>query len=213
VSFVRSLAKLRSRAPDAAPAWLVVGLGNPGAQYAKTRHNIGFVCVNRLAQQGHTRFRTVARDRADVAQVTIGAVPVLLVQPVTYMNESGQAVSRLVKRYALDPLHVLLIYDDVDLPFPAVRIRQEGSSGGHRGVQSVVESLRSTAIPRVRIGIGRGPGSTKDYVLTEFSSDERKQILVLADHVASIVEKIIGEGVVEAMNQFNGKPVEGVTTA
>lgn len=209
MSFVRSLAKLRNRQPSTVVAgqradWLVVGLGNPGAQYAKTRHNIGFMCTNRVAHRFGVRFRSSSRDRADMASVIIGGQPVVLAQPQTYMNESGNAVSRLRKRFQLDPAHIILVYDDIDLPFATIRVRQGGTSGGQRGAQSVVEALQTTEVPRIRVGIGRGSGPAKDHVLAEFSGDERQQLPLVCDRVADIVEAMVTDGVVATMNRFNG---------
>jgi len=207
MTFVRSLAKLGRRQNEFQPEWVVVGLGNPGAQYAKTRHNVGFMCTNRLAHNLGARFRSSDKDRSDVAHAVLAEDAILLVQPRTYMNESGQAMKRILRRYDLLPDKLILIYDDVDLPFGTVRVRQEGSSGGHRGIQSIIDSLQTTEIPRVRVGIGRGSGPTKEYVLAEFSPEEREQLPSLCDRVAKIVAAVIAGGVVAAMNQFNGPGV------
>ena len=213
MSFVRSLAKLRRHEPEANPEWLVVGLGNPGTQYAKTRHNVGFMCTNRIAQRLGSRFKSSSKDRADVARIAIAGVTVLLAQPQTYMNESGQAVARLARRYGLNPDRIVIVYDDVDLPALTVRVRQSGSAGGHRGVQSIIDAMRTSDFPRVRVGIGRGQGSTKDYVLTEFTPDERRQLPSVCDLVYDIVESIVSEGVVAAMNRFNGQASQKVSAS
>jgi PTH1 family peptidyl-tRNA hydrolase len=213
MSFVRSLARLRQKPQSKQPEWLLVGLGNPGAQYAKTRHNIGFMCLNRLAHRVGARFRSSARDRADVVETSVAGVPAMLAQPQTYMNDSGVAVSRMVKRLRIDPTRVLLIYDDVDLPFSSVRIRAEGSSGGHRGVQSVIDSLQTSELPRVRVGIGRGGAGTKEYVLTEFSADERRRLPAICDLVSDIVETIVTDGVVGAMNRYNSQASRDATAS
>ena len=204
MSFVKSLAKLRSKPAEGPVEFLLVGLGNPGAQYSKTRHNIGFMALNRLAHRAHVRFRSSGKDRADVAAAAMADMSVMLAQPQTFMNDSGVSVARLTKRLNLDSGKVLLIYDDVDLPFGAIRVRQEGSAGGHRGVQSVIDHLRTTEIARIRIGIGRGPGGTKDHVLAEFTPEERQIVPELCDRVAEIVDVVLTEGTVAAMNRFNG---------
>src|SRR5947209_6150538 len=160
--FLRSLAKLRKKPPTSHPDWMVVGLGNPGAQYSRTRHNIGFMCANRLAHRSGVRFQSSGKDRSDLTMATVGNVPVLIVEPQTYMNESGNALARLSRRYDIANDRVLIIYDDVDLPFGVVRIRHGGTSGGHRGMQSMIEALKVSEIPRIRVGIGRGPAPTKD---------------------------------------------------
>jgi PTH1 family peptidyl-tRNA hydrolase len=206
MSFMRSVVRLRAK-PKLAfqPAWLIVGLGNPGAQYAKTRHNVGFMCTNVLARRAEVRFRGSGKDRADTARAVIGTVPALLVQPVTYMNESGVAVARLCRSLNIRPDHVLLIYDEVDLPFGSIRIRAEGSAGGHRGVRSVIDSLRTNEFPRIRVGIGRGAQATRDYVLTEFAPHERARLPEMCAQVADAVEVIVSDGVVTAMNRFNSR--------
>jgi PTH1 family peptidyl-tRNA hydrolase len=206
VSFVRSLARLRSNRPEGRADWLIVGLGNPGAQYSKTRHNIGFMCLNRLATRSHTQFHSSKADRADIASAMVADVNTLMAQPQTYMNDSGVAVARMVKRLNLHPDHLILIYDDVDLPFGAIRIRQEGSAGGHRGVLSVVEHLQTTAVPRIRVGIGRGAAGTRDYVLTEFKPEERQQLSDICTRVSDAVEVAVTDGVIAAMNRFNSQP-------
>lgn len=205
MSFVRSLAKLRTKSQDQHPEWLIVGLGNPGAQYARTRHNIGFMVLNRLAHRAGVRFRSSTADRSDVAPAMVAGVPVLLAQPQTYMNESGIAVARMVKRLQLSADRVVLIYDDVDLPFATIRVRQSGSDGGHRGVRSIVQSLGTNEVPRIRMGVGRGAKDTKDYVLSEFLPDERQQVPQLCDNAIKIVESITTDGIISAMNSFNGK--------
>lgn len=213
MSFVRKLTKFRTHAPISHPRWLIVGLGNPGSEYARTRHNVGFMCTNRLAQRAGARFRGSARDRADVADAVLGGVPILFAQPRTYMNESGQAVSRMVQHYHLPLERVLLICDDVDLPFGTVRLRQGGSSGGQKGVKSVIDAVQTSDIPRVRVGIGRGERETKEYVLTEFTGEQRVQLTALCDFVGDVVECVVVAGVPAAMNRFNGAAIPGLTAS
>lgn len=205
MSFVRSLVRLRGKGPEGRPEWLIAGLGNPGARYAKTRHNIGFMCVNRIAHQAGARFRGGGRDRADVALAVIAGVEVLLAQPQTYMNDSGAALARLGKRYRIPPNRTFVIYDDVDLPFATIRVREAGSAGGHRGIQSVIDHLGTAGIPRVRVGIGRDASDAREYVLAEFSPEERRAVPAVCDTVAAIVSTVVAEGVVAAMNRFNGQ--------
>ncbi len=193
------------KAPETGPPqYLIVGLGNPGGRYEKTRHNIGFMCVNRIAQRMGTRFHS-SKHRADVSRGSIAGVPVLLAQPQTFMNDSGQAVQRLAAYYHIQPDHILLIYDEIDLPFGRVRIREGGSAGGHRGVQSVIDHLRTSDIPRVRVGIGRGPGEAKNYVLSDFSPSQKQVLTELCDTVADIVERILSDGIIAAMNEYNNR--------
>lgn len=187
-----------------APQYLIVGLGNPGARYEKTRHNIGFMSLNRLAERAGIRFRS-SKQRADIARGTIVGVPVLLAQPQTFMNDSGDAVQRLAAYYRIPADRIILIYDEIDLPFAKVRIRERGSAGGHRGVQSVIDHLKTNEIPRIRVGIGRGAGEAKNYVLGEFTSSQRQVLPELCDRVADIVERILADGVTAAMNAYNNQ--------
>lgn len=207
MSFVRSIARLRKREETAHPEWVVVSLGNPGAQYARTRHNIGFMCANRLAQRAHTRFRHSSKDRADLATTSMAGVAVVVAQPQTYMNESGIAVRRLARHFDISPGRILVVYDDVDLPFGALRIREQGSAGGHKGMKSVIQELGTSDIPRIRVGIGRESGETRDYVLSQFSNGERRLLEPLCDRVAEVVQVVVTEGVTAAMNRFNGATV------
>jgi PTH1 family peptidyl-tRNA hydrolase len=170
------------------------------------------MCLNRIAHQAHVRFRHSAKDRADIAPTDIDGVPVMLAQPQTFMNESGIAAARLAQRLNLSPDHCLVVYDDVDLPFGSVRIRSEGSAGGQKGMRSIIDHLKTSEIPRIRVGIGRSGGRTTDHVLSEFGADERIALTALCDHVAQIVGVIVADGVVAAMNRFNGQdPVQPVS--
>jgi PTH1 family peptidyl-tRNA hydrolase len=121
------------------------------------------------------------------------------------MNDSGEAVQRLAAYYHIEPDHILLIYDEIDLPFGRVRIREGGSAGGHRGVQSVIDHLRTSDIPRVRVGIGRGPGEAKNYVLSDFSPNQKQVLTELCDTVADIVDRILSDGIIAAMNEYNNR--------
>jgi peptidyl-tRNA hydrolase, PTH1 family len=193
------------KAPDTGPPqYLIVGLGNPGGRYEKTRHNIGFMCVNRIAQRMGARFHS-SKHRADVSRGSIAGVPVLLAQPQTFMNDSGEAVQRLAAYYHIEPDHIILIYDEIDLPFAKVRIREGGSAGGHRGVQSVIDRLRTSEIPRIRVGVGRGPGEAKNHVLSDFSPSQKQVLSELCDTVADIVERILSDGIIAAMNAYNNR--------
>ena len=180
---------------------LVVGLGNPGRRYRGTRHNVGWEVVDRLAR----RFGIQLEEEAEalVGRGTIAGCPVLLAKPQTYMNESGRAVRALVRRYGLAPQDLLIVYDDVDLPVGAIRIRPRGSAGGHHGMASVIEALGTQEIPRVRIGIGRPPGDTAEYVLSRFSPEERPVVEEAVERAADAVETILREGIEVAMGRFN----------
>jgi len=153
--------------------YLIAGLGNPGPRYAHNRHNIGFQIMGDLAQAYQLSF-TRMEHRAQTAHGTIGARRVILAKPQTWMNESGKALAPLSRFYKIDPARMLVVYDDLDIPLGALRYRPEGSSGGHRGVQSTMQLLGTQALPRLRVGIGRPPGQMDPaaYVLQDFSTAE-----------------------------------------
>jgi PTH1 family peptidyl-tRNA hydrolase len=153
--------------------FLIAGLGNPGPRYTHNRHNIGFQIVDALAQAHRLSF-TRMEHRAQTAHGTIGTRRVILAKPQTWMNESGKAVAPLSRFYKIDPARMLVIYDDLDIPLGDLRYRPEGSSGGHRGVNSIMQLLGTQALPRLRVGIGRPPGQMDPaaYVLQDFSAAE-----------------------------------------
>lgn len=185
--------------------WLIVGLGNPGEEYAKTRHNIGFQCLKHLAQRHGLDF-SGKRAHARIAEGHIAGQRVVLAKPVTYMNLSGQAVSGLRSWYKIDPTQELLvIYDDLDLPFGKLRIRQRGSAGTHNGMRSIVGQLGNQDFPRLRVGIGQVPPGrdTVSYVLGRFTKEEEEQLPALYDTVADALELLLREGLIAAMNRYN----------
>jgi PTH1 family peptidyl-tRNA hydrolase len=188
------------------PMKMVVGLGNPGTRYEHTRHNIGFLCLDRLAQRAALRFRSSTKHRAKIAHGTIGGSDVLLAKPQTYMNESGRAVSLLARYYRLAPSDIIVVYDDLDLPFGTIRVRARGSSGGHRGMQSIIDHLGTMNVPRVRVGIGRTSTDAIAYVLNPFSPEQERELPALCDRVADVITYILKYGVTAAMNQYNGLP-------
>lgn len=186
---------------------LIVGLGNPGPDYAKTRHNAGFQCVARFAERHGLRF-SFYRFRAYLAEGTVGGRHVILARPLTYMNESGQAVAPLVRRYAVPLPNLLVVYDDMDLPLGRIRLRARGSSGGHKGLDSIQRHLGTTEVPRLRIGIGRPAyGDPVDYVLGEWRPDEWVVMDAALDRAVEAIDTFLQEGIVAAMNRFNaGEP-------
>lgn len=183
---------------------LVLGLGNPGARYARNRHNVGFRCLRRLAAVHGLEFRR-RQKRALVAVGTIRDQPVALALPQTFMNESGRAAAPLAKFYHVPLDCLLVVYDDLDLPLGALRLRPQGGSGGHRGVQSVIEHLGNTAFPRLRIGIGRPPPQMDpaDYVLQDFSADEEPRIEEALERAVAAIETWLLEGIEQAMSVRN----------
>ena len=192
----------RSEANDGGVTHLVVGLGNPGGRYADTRHNAGFMVVNRLAQRHGGSLRS-RKHRADTARIDIDGTRVLLAQPVTYMNESGQAVQRLLHYFRVPLERLLVVCDEMDLPFGTVRLRPEGSAGGNRGLQSVVQCVGSERFARLRVGVGRPPGEAKSHVLAPFQPEQRRLLEPLIDTCARACEAWIQRGVEPAMNAYN----------
>lgn len=187
--------------------WLIVGLGNPGEKYAGTRHNIGFMGLDLLARRHGLEFRA-KRANSVIAEGNIAGQRVALVKPQTFMNLSGQAVSALRGWYKVEPAsELLVVYDDMDLPFAKLRIRERGSAGTHNGMRSIVGQLGSTDFPRLRVGIGQPPGKmdAAAYVLARFSKDEEAELPALCDTIADAVELTLREGLITAMNRFNVK--------
>lgn len=185
------------------PEWLIVGLGNPGPEYAGTRHNIGFDVVEALAAAHKVKLGN-RKHRAVFGEGMVGDVSVILAKPMTYMNLSGQAVSALARVYHLAPARVLVIADDLDLPLGRLRIRMEGGAGGHNGHKSIIQSLGTQAYPRLRIGIGKG-GETVDHVLSKFHPDERVVVKEVSEKAVQAIETVLQRGVEIAMANFNGE--------
>lgn len=186
-------------------ALLVVGLGNPGPQYAKTRHNIGFMVVDLLAARIGAPFKVHKRSGAEVATGRLGHRPVVLAKPRCYMNESGRQVGPLAKFYSIPPDDVIVIHDELDIDFGKVRLKRGGGEGGHNGLRSVASALGSKDFQRVRIGIGRPPGR-KDpaaFVLEPFSSTERAEVPTLCELAADAAETLIEVGLEPAQNQVH----------
>lgn len=156
---------------------LIVGLGNPGPRYAQNRHNIGFQTLDALASAQHLSF-TRSEHHAQTAHGILQGQRVILAKPQTWMNDSGRAIGALARYYKIPPEHVLVIYDDLDIPLGTIRYRTQGRSGGHRGIQSTIQHLGTNAFPRLRLGIGRPPGRMDPaaYVLQNFSADEQSLV-------------------------------------
>jgi PTH1 family peptidyl-tRNA hydrolase len=190
---------------------LIVGLGNPGRKYAHNRHNVGFQCLDRLAQAhglsfgGRILSRTKGRRaKASLAPGKIADIEVVLAKPLTYMNLSGQAVKQLTHSYRLSLGDVLVIHDDLDLSLGTIRLRPEGGSGGHKGILSIIEALGSQSFPRLRVGIGRPPGNDAvSYVLSDFTGDEQIVLENVYERVVAAVVLFLREGIEAAMNAYN----------
>jgi PTH1 family peptidyl-tRNA hydrolase len=184
--------------------YLVVGLGNPGDEYARTRHNVGAETVELLAQRHRANLRK-GKERARVDQVRIGGVLVALAVPLTYMNDSGLAVVALARRYSVEPEQIVVVHDELDLPVAALKVKAGGGLAGHNGLRSIKSHLHSDEFLRVRIGVGK-PASKEqgvEHVLKKFSKRERTEIDVTVEQAADAVECIARDGVEVAMNRFN----------
>lgn len=195
--------------------WLIVGLGNPGEEYRNTRHNIGFRCVDEIAARYGMAFSD-RRAKALVAQGMIAGQRVALAKPQTYMNASGESVVGLKQWYKIAPEdELLVIYDDLDLPFGTLRLRGRGSAGTHNGMRSIVGLLGSQNFPRLRVGIDPVPPhwDAARYVLSRFNATEEAQIGDLCGRVAQAVELIVRDGVTSAMNQINAPEAKKKGTA
>lgn len=190
--------------------WLVVGLGNPGREYAGHRHNVGFAVADLLAVRLGTRFSRHRRANAEVAEARLGlgadAPQVVIAKPMTYMNLSGGAVAGLARFYKVDPAQIVAVHDELDLPYGQVRAKFGGGEGGHNGLRSISQSLSTKDYNRVRIGIGRPPGrqDPADYVLSDFTAAERKDLDFLIDRAADMVESIMRNGIEATQNAYHG---------
>lgn len=180
---------------------MIVGLGNPGRTYAHTKHNVGFDILDLFAKQRKVRILG-RQSRALVGSFDSYGEQILLVKPQTFMNESGQAVGAIARKHNLTPDSVLVIYDDLDLPLGKIRIRMRGSSGGHKGMRSIISHLHSEDFPRMRIGIGRN-GEAIDHVLSRFNRKERQIMDVTLAQAADALKMILEEGIEAAMNVYN----------
>ncbi len=183
--------------------FLIAGLGNPGRKYRKTRHNIGFMVIDEMAESYNTGFKS--QKQADIAGIQINGNTAYLVKPMTYMNESGLAVRSIKEYYNIVPENVVIVYDDIDLPFGRLRIRGQGGSGGHKGVSSIINHLGSNEFTRVRIGI-KPDHPVKDvvqFVLSPFSRQERKNIEETISEAINAVNMVVVDGLNKSMNIFN----------
>jgi PTH1 family peptidyl-tRNA hydrolase len=187
--------------------YLIVGLGNPGADYARTRHNAGFLAVERLARRWQADWSLDDRFKSRLAKVEREGRRLMLCQPQTFMNLSGEAVGKLADYFQVSPKRLLVIVDDADLPLGEIRLRSQGSSGGHHGLESVEQCLATRRYPRLRIGIGRTTESARaitGHVLGRFSAAERNLLDRILKRAADSVECWLSHGIEKAMNQFNG---------
>ncbi|MBP5199457.1 MAG: aminoacyl-tRNA hydrolase [Schwartzia sp.] len=186
---------------------MFAGLGNPGAEYAATRHNVGFMLVDALASRWDAASWRLKQD-ALVAEARLGTEKVLLVKPMTYMNESGRAVGPLLSWYKLEASNLIVAHDDMDLPVGTIRLRKKGSAGGHNGMKSILYHVQNENFPRVRIGVGHpvhGRDQVIRHVLSPFSGEDAQKIRKVIDYLLPAVECILTEGIDLAMNKYNPK--------
>ena len=187
--------------------WMIVGLGNPGKEYEKTRHNVGFRVTDLVAAELKTKIDRL-KFRALTRMVTYNGMKVLLVQPQTYMNVSGAAVSALATYYKVQPERILVVFDDISLPVGRIRIRKDGSAGGHNGIKSIIQSLGTDKFPRVKVGVGAKPHpdyDLADWVLSKFSAQEEKDLAPAMENAAKAALMVLDQGTEKAASAYNGK--------
>jgi PTH1 family peptidyl-tRNA hydrolase len=186
---------------------LIAGLGNPGSEYSRTRHNAGFMAVERFGKKFAANWKNEAKFQSRVARAEVGEHKIILCQPQTYMNASGEAVLALASYYKVTPNHLLAVVDDADLPFGQIRLRPEGSSGGHHGLESIEQHLGGRNFARLRIGIGRTERGLREitgHVLGAFSAEEADLLEKVLERSARQIECYLTEGIQKAMSLFNG---------
>ena len=184
--------------------FMIVGLGNPGSEYKKTRHNIGFMVADRFAQKFDAQFKK-GRGTYDYTSVQIDGHTAIVAKPLTYMNKSGIAVATLLNYYSIDLSRLLIIFDEVELPFGRLRIRKQGGSGGHNGINSVIQHVNTKEFARLRIGIGT-EYAKKDmtkFVLSNFTRNEQQELDQIIDESVQVVTSFIRDGIERTMNIFN----------
>ena len=188
-----------------AERWLIAGLGNPGPGYAGNRHNAGYLTADVLAERAGARFRA-GKFRALAAEGRLAEHSVIIIKPVTFMNESGIAVGGVSGYYRLGPDQIVVIHDELDLPFGTIRLKRGGGDNGHNGLRSVTAHLGTRDYYRVRIGIGRPPGRMDPavFVLRDFSAAERKELPFLLDRAADAAQALLADGLAAAQNAFHG---------
>jgi PTH1 family peptidyl-tRNA hydrolase len=188
--------------------WLVIGLGNPGREYARHRHNVGFLVVDLLAGRIGAKFGRHRKAVAEAAEgrLGLGGPRLVLAKPLTYMNLAGGAAAGLANFYKVPVEQIIAVHDELDLPYTALRLKRGGGEGGHNGLRSMSRSLGTRDYLRVRFGIGRPPGrqDPADYVLSDFTTVERKELDYLVDRAADAVEALVTQGLEPAQNAYHG---------
>lgn len=192
--------------PTGPVEWLIAGLGNPGKEYENTRHNAGFIALSLLAEQCSVKVNK-SKFKALIGEATLSGKRVLLMLPQTFMNLSGEAIEAAASFYKIEPDHIIVLSDDISLDAGKLRIRRKGSHGGHNGLKSISAKLGSSDYPRIKLGVGQKPHPDYDlasWVLSNFTSDERKALNTAAEHAADACRMIVMGKTEEAMNRFNG---------
>lgn len=185
---------------------LIAGLGNPGEKYAGTKHNAGFMVIDKVLEKLRGTFAEKTYHNGILWEGRCKGSKLLLLKPLTFMNLSGEAVELIARKNKIEAEEILVVFDDMDLPLGRIRIRDKGSSGGHNGVESILQELGSVEFPRVRVGIGRSDADNQiDHVLSEFADNEKKVFDEALDNAAEAVKLILYRGINEAMNKYNGK--------
>lgn len=190
--------------------FLIAGLGNPGREYRCNRHNVGFMTIDKVAEMLQIRpIRVQARAILGLGKLDENRI--LLAKPQTFMNLSGRSVASLVKFYKLPLEHLLVVHDDLDLPFGVLRLRPDGGAGGQKGLASTIQELGTQQFPRLRIGIGRPPGQMEPaaYVLQDFGKDEQELLQIVLHRAVEAIQLVIRQGLNQAMNQYNGSVEKG----
>ncbi len=188
----------------AAPA-LIVGLGNPGPQYEKTRHNVGFMVADALAGRIGSAFSSHKKSNSEIVQARLGSRSVVIAKPRTFMNLSGQPVAALARFFSIEPANVVVVHDELDIDFGALRLKLGGGEGGHNGLRSISQHLSTKDYLRVRVGVGRPPGrmDPASFVLKPFSAAERKDLGVVVEEAADAAELLLSAGLEAAQNRVH----------
>ena len=181
---------------------IIVGLGNPGKEYQNTRHNIGYMFIDEVARTNNLKFSLDKAKRAEIAQGVIKSQKVVLVKPITYMNLSGEALKLVMDYYKVEVSDIIIIHDDLDLPTGKLRIRANGSSGGHNGLKSIIANIKTQDFKRIKIGIDR-KGDVIDYVLGKFSKEELEEINKVINQASNIIDDYLSDSFIDLMSKYN----------
>lgn len=197
--------QVESAAPAGPPEYLIVGLGNPGLEYAQTRHNAGFITLDLLAEWEHTEIKRM-KFKSLCGDAVIAGKRCLLMKPTTYMNNSGQAVAEAMQFYKLPIDHIIVVYDDISLEPSRLRIRRKGSDGGHNGIKSIIYLTGEDTFPRIKLGVGKKPRpdyNLADWVLSRFTKEELEQLHIASEHACESIALMVNGKIDEAMNRYN----------